>query len=133
MKPPNQAPVAKNDTFTVYQGENFYQGTSLFANDSDDNSFTLVNSNVVSSQGVAITINSNGFFSYVPPVGFEGTDTFQYSIKYDAGLTTTATVTLNVMFKNKPIAVDDNYQTKINTSFSTDGTVGKLKFPSAKI
>ena len=36
-------------------------------------------------------------------------------------------MTLNVMFKNKPIAVDDNYQTKINTSFSTDGTVGKLK------
>ena len=127
VKPPNQAPVAQNDTFTVYQGENFYQGTSVFANDSDDNSFTLVNSNVVSSQGVAITINANGFFSYVPPVGFEGTDTFQYSIKDDAGLATTATVTLNVMFKNKPIAVDDNYQTKINTSFSTDGTVGKLK------
>ena len=127
VKPPNQAPVAQNDTFTVYQGENFYQGTSLFANDSDDNSFTLVNSNVVSSQGVAITINENGFFSYVPPVGFEGTDTFQYSIKDDAGLTSTATVTLNVMDKNKPIAVEDNYQTKINTSFSTDGTVGKLK------
>ena len=127
VKPPNQAPSAQNDTFTVYQGENFYQGTSLFANDSDDNSFTLVNSNVVSSQGVAITINANGFFSYVPPVGFEGTDTFQYSIKDDAGLITTATVTLNVMYKNKPIAIDDNYQTKINTSFSTDGTVGKLK------
>ena len=127
VKPPNQAPVAQNDTFTVYQGENFYQGTSLFANDSDDNSFTLVNSNVVSSQGVAITINSNGFFSYVPPVGFEGTDTFQYSIKDDADLITTATVTLNVMYKNKPIAVEDKYQTKINTVFSTDGTVGKLK------
>lgn len=127
VKPPNQAPVAQNDTFTVYQGENFYQGTSVFANDSDDNSFTLVNSNVVSSQGVAITINANGFFSYVPPVGFEGTDTFQYSIKDDAGLITTATVTLNVIDKNKPIAVEDKYQTKINTSFSTDGTVGKLK------
>ena len=127
VKPPNQAPVAQNDTFTVYQGENFYQGTSLFANDSDDNSLTLVNSNVVSSQGVAITINANGFFSYVPPVGFEGTDTFQYSIKDDAGLTSTATVTLNVMDKNKPIAVEDKYQTKINTVFSTDGTVGKLK------
>lgn len=127
VKPPNQAPVAQNDTFTVYQGENFYQGTSLFANDSDDNSFTLVNSKVVSSQGVAITINANGFFSYVPPVGFEGTDTFQYSIKDDAGLITTATVTLNVMDKNKPIAVEDKYQTKINTVFSTDGTVGKLK------
>jgi hypothetical protein len=70
VKPPNQAPVAQNDTFTVYQGENFYQGTSLFANDSDDNSFTLVNSNVVSSQGVAITINANGFFSYVQSVAW---------------------------------------------------------------
>ena len=55
--------MAQNDTFTVYQGKNFYQGTSLFANDSDDNSFTLVNSNVVSSQGVAITINANGLFN----------------------------------------------------------------------
>jgi hypothetical protein len=127
VKPPNQAPVAQNDTFTVYQGENFYQGTSLFANDSDDNSFTLVNSNVVSSQGVAITINANGFFSYVPPVGFEGTDTFQYSIKDDAGLTSTATVTLNVMDKNKPIAVEDNYQTLLNTAFSSNGTLGREK------
>ena len=122
VKPPNQAPVAQSDTFTVYKGENFYQGTSLFANDSDDNSFTLVNSNVVSSQGVAITINANGFFSYVPPVGFEGTDTFQYSIKDDAGLTSTATVTLNVIDKNKPIAVQDNYQTFKNTVFTADGS-----------
>ena len=127
VKPPNQAPVAQNDTFTVYQGENFYQGTSIFANDSDDNSFTLVNSNVVSSQGVAITINANGFFSYVPPVGFEGTDTFQYSIKDDAGLTSTATVTLNVMDKNKPIAVEDNYQTLLNTAFTSNGTLGRKK------
>ena len=32
-------------------------------------------------QGVAISIDSNGFFDYTPPNGFEGTDSFQYSIK----------------------------------------------------
>ena len=125
--PPNQPPVANGDTYTVYTTEPFFQGTSILANDSDDYGFTLVTTNTTTAQGVAITISPTGFFNYTPPNGFEGQDSFNYTIQDNAGLQATGTVILNVIDKNKPIAVEDNYQTKINTSFSTDGTVGKLK------
>ena len=123
--PPNQPPTAQNDSYNVYHGEQFNAQISIFINDSDDYGFTLVNSNIVTALGVNIVIDGNGRFGYVPPAGFEGVDTFQYSIIDNAGLTSTATVTLNIAFKNKPIAVADDYITQKNTQLVTDGSVGK--------
>lgn len=123
--PPNQPPTAQNDSYNVYHGEQFNAQISIFINDSDDLGFTLVNSNIVTALGVNIVIDENGRFGYVPPAGFEGVDTFQYSIVDNAGLTSTATVTLNIAYKNKPLAVADNYITQINTQLVTDGGVGK--------
>lgn len=125
VHPPNQPPTAQNDSYNVYHGEQFNAQISIFDNDSDDLGFTLVNSNIVTALGVNIVIDENGKFSYVPPAGFEGVDTFQYSIVDNAGLTSTATVTLNIAYKNKPIAVADNYITQKNTQLVTDGTAGK--------
>lgn len=123
--PPNQPPTAQNDSYNVYHGEQFNAQISVFDNDSDDLGFTLVNSNIVTALGVNIVIDGNGRFSYVPPAGFEGVDTFQYSIVDNAGLTSTATVTLNIAYKNKPIAVADNYITQKDTQLVTNGTAGK--------
>ena len=127
--PENVPPVASDDSYFVWIGETFFQGTSIFSNDHDDfNSFNLETPNVISSQGVSILIYSNGFFTYVPPSGFEGKDTFQYSIKDDLNNISTATVTLKVAYKNKPVAVDDNYQTQKNTILTADGSgIGKAK------
>lgn len=125
--PPNQPPVANDDTFTVYTTEPFFQGTSILANDSDDYGFNLVTTNVTTTQGVAITINPTGFFNYTPPNGFEGQDSFTYTIQDNAGLQATGTVYLNVIDKNKPIAVEDNYQCLINTTFTSNGTLGREK------
>lgn len=127
VKPPNQPPKANDDTFTVYNDNIFNQGTSILANDSDDNGFSLVTTNTTTVQGVPITISPSGFFNYTPPNGFEGQDSFQYTIKDDGGLTSTATVYLNVIDRHKPVAVDDNYQTLFNVGFSTDGTTGREK------
>ena len=125
VTPPNQPPTAQNDSYNVFHGEQFYATIGIFANDSDDYGFTLVNANIVTALGVNIVIDANGRFNYVPPAGFEGADTFQYSIVDNAGLTSTATVTLNIAFKNKPIAVADDYITQKNTQLVTDGSVGK--------
>ena len=125
--PPNQPPVANGDTYTVYTTEPFFQGTSILANDSDDYGFTLVTTNTTTAQGVAITISPTGFFNYTPPNGFEGQDSFNYTIQDNAGLQATGTVILNVIDKNKPIAVEDNYQTLINTAFTSNGTLGREK------
>ena len=127
VKQPNQAPVANDDEFIVYNSEPFNQVLSIFANDTDDNGFTLETTSTTSTEGISISIDSNGFFNYSPNAGFEGIDTFQYSIKDDANLISTATVTLKIIDKNKPIAVEDNYQTSKNTNITTDGTIGREK------
>lgn len=124
--PPNQPPVATNDSYDVFHGYPFSAYPSIFANDSDDFGFSLVNANVVSSLGVSVTIDANtGNFSYVPPAGYEGVDTFQYQIQDGSGLTSTGTVTLNIAYKNKPVAVPDTYLTQKNTQLVTNGSPGK--------
>lgn len=127
--PENTPPVAVDDEYFVWIGETFDQGTSIFQNDSDDyNLITLVTPNVTTVEGVSISIDSNGFFDYTPPTGFEGNDFFDYQIKDDLNNFSTATVTLKVAYKNKPIAVKDNYQTFKNAAFSANGSgVGKQK------
>ena len=124
--PPNQPPVATNDSYDVFHGYPFSANPSIFANDSDDFGFSLVNANVVSSLGVSVTIDANtGNFTYVPPAGYEGVDTFQYQIQDGNGLTSTGTVTLNIAYKNKPVAVPDTYLTQKNTQLVTNGSPGK--------
>ena len=124
--PPNQPPVATNDSYDVFHGYPFSAYPSIFANDSDDFGFSLVNANVVSSLGVSVTIDANtGNFTYVPPAGYEGVDTFQYQIQDGSGLTSTGTVTLNIAYKNKPVAVPDTYLTQKNTQLVTNGSPGK--------
>jgi Bacterial Ig domain len=47
------------------------------------------------SAGGSVTLNANGSFSYTPPAGFLGDDTFKYIIQNSSG-TSTATVTISV-------------------------------------
>src|SRR6185436_6342162 len=49
-----------------------------------------------STNGGTVTLNANGSFTYNPPVGFEGTDTFTYTVGNTTGKTDTATVTITV-------------------------------------
>ena len=124
--PPNQPPVAQPESYNVFHGYPFTTPTSIFANDSDDVGFTLVTTTVVTAQGVTVNIDSNGNFSYTPPNGtFEGTDTFVYTIQDNTGAQSSATVSLVVGFKNRPIAVDDHYNTLKNTQLITNGSPGK--------
>ena len=127
--PPNQPPVAVDETYNVFHGYPFTASPSIFANDSDDYGFTLVSTNIQTAQGISVVINATtGQFSYVPPTGFEGTDTFQYTIEDNAGLQSTATVHLVVAYKNKPIGVSDHYNTRKNVVLSIDGvSVGQQK------
>jgi hypothetical protein len=48
-----------------------------------------------STNGGDVTLNADGSFTYNPPAGFEGTDTFSYTLTNSAG-SNSATVTINV-------------------------------------
>lgn len=124
VRPLNTAPVATPDSYTVYTQTMpaTIAAPGPFANDSDDNSFTLQSYDAVSTQGGTVSMLPNGQFTYNRPSGFVGNDTFTYTIVDDGGLTDTATVTLTVVSNNVPVANPDVYTTNKNTSLPVSAT-----------
>ena len=116
----NAQPIAGNDAFTVTGNVSILvpDGASdLLANDFDPDTnsgaaLTMVSTNVTSANCLVATcpannvlISANGSFTYNPPPGYEGTDTFTYTVR-DNGpdgtggnaddATATGTVTLTI-------------------------------------
>jgi uncharacterized repeat protein (TIGR01451 family) len=116
----NAQPIAGNESFSVTGNVSISvpDGVSdLLANDIDPDTgsgaaLTMVSANVTSANCLVascpvnnVVINANGSFTYNPPPGFEGPDTFTYTIR-DNGpdgvggnaddATATGTVTLNI-------------------------------------
>ncbi len=89
--------VPGNVTLTVDASE------GVLANDTDDGGVgsgpgeALVTAfDATSANGGSVTVNPDGSFSYEPPVGFSGADSFTYTLTDADGETDTATVTINV-------------------------------------
>ncbi len=94
-------PVAIDDTYSAIGNVqiNVPDGAGdLTSNDSDPDGgpVTAVAGTTTSANGGDVTINANGSFSYNPPAGFEGADTFTYTINGASAPSNTATVTVNV-------------------------------------
>ena len=66
----------------------------LFDNDNLEGG-TLDTFDAVSANGGAVLVNADGTFEYTPPPGFEGDDTFTYTVTNPGG-SDTATVTITV-------------------------------------
>lgn len=77
-------------------------GSGVLANDRDPDetgpALTATPISGLTSQGGNITLNADGGFTYNPPAGYEGADTFSYTLNDNdgEGNTDTATVTINV-------------------------------------
>ncbi|MEM7335846.1 MAG: cadherin-like domain-containing protein, partial [Chloroflexota bacterium] len=85
-------------------------GSGLLSNDSDpDGSGTLTVSafDNTSVNGGAVVVQADGAFTYMPALGFDGVDTFSYTIQDTDGELDTAVVTINV---STPIWFVDNSQ-----------------------
>ena len=124
----NISPLAFDDAFTAIGNTTLVVGGSapatpakvlagsLFANDvefANDlgtlDTFTLLGFMATSANGGTVTVAADGSFTYLPAVGFTGTDTFTYTITDDgvtglgaansAALTGTGTVTITVAEK----------------------------------
>lgn len=106
----NISPLAANDAYDAVgntllevgvtpSGDPAVVGTGgLFLNDADflGDTFSLSTFDATSVHGGSVSVNANGSFTYLPPVGFTGTDTFTYTIVDTGGLTGTATVAITV-------------------------------------
>jgi PKD repeat protein len=110
----NHPPVANDDAFTV--NENSQNNTlNVLANDTDQDAGDTLTITAVgaTSQGGSVSINpAKDRLIYTPATGFDGTETFSYTIQDPDAASDTATVTMTVNalpVNNPPNAVNDSY------------------------
>lgn len=93
-------PVAINDTYSAIGNVqiNVPAASGLTSNDADPDGgpVTAVAGTTLSANGGNVTVNTDGSFSYNPPAGFEGADTFTYNINGASAPSDSATATVNV-------------------------------------
>jgi len=93
-------PVAVNDLYatTLNTMLTIPVGTGLLANDFDNNipGLNVTTFPAASTQGGTISGNVNGSFTYNPPNGFTGNDTFTYTITDSDAQTNSGTVKIHV-------------------------------------
>ena len=92
----NDSPVALDDSATTEQGVAVV--IDVLANDFDpeDDALTVSYLGTASLTGGAVTCTGAGLCTYTPSAGYNGQDTFSYTVKDTHGGTDTATVTITV-------------------------------------
>jgi VCBS repeat-containing protein len=99
----NDPPVAVNDSAAT--NENTPVIIDVLNNDSDVDGDTLTVYSV--TQGTNGSVANNGsYVTYTPALGFNGTDSFNYTVGDGSGGTDTATVTVNVTVIETPATIN---------------------------
>ena len=122
--PPNEAPVANNETYTVKHGRTLTvdDKSGVLANDTDpnDDDLTAVLDTDVSSG--TLSLNADGSFTYTPAEVYVSEVTFTYYATDGELNSFTATVTINIAENIKVLA----YKIKRSNKLSGDGNTLKL-------
>jgi hypothetical protein len=92
----NRPPVAVDDVAVTYK--NVSVDLNVLANDSDPDGDTLTVSEYdhSSDEGGTVVCTSAGLCAYYPPTGFDGVDTFDYTVSDGRGGVAYGTVTVTV-------------------------------------
>src|SRR5579864_1098364 len=105
-RPPGVVPTAIDDWYTVVSGQTLTVGavTGVVSNDISGSANPL--SAVLNSQPTngTVTLNSDGSFSYSPNANFYGLDTFTYFDSDGTNDSNIATVSINVIPYQPPVA-----------------------------
>ncbi|MCB1753742.1 MAG: cadherin-like domain-containing protein, partial [Gammaproteobacteria bacterium] len=93
-------PIARHDSYAAIGnvGITVLPGSGVLVNDNDPDggSVSVIAAAGGTANGGAFAIGSDGAFSYLPPAGFEGTDSFGYTIQDSDGNQDPATVFITV-------------------------------------
>jgi hypothetical protein len=133
----NQAPVAKDDHFTMLANQSI--NITVLNNDFDpDNDPITIMDSTSPKNGIAI-VNDNQTISYTPDENYSGTDAFEYTISDVKGYSSTATCTieiyshkLNLSIENHPAVENEltGYNIKLSNPEGKDikGIYSELSF-----
>jgi hypothetical protein len=124
VTPVNDVPNAVDDSLVTF--ENQLGALNVRTNDVDIDGDTLLVTTLapIAAHGL-VTCLGGGGCSYVPALGYNGPDSFQYTISDGHGGTDTATVNITVLPENNaPVADDDAIVTTEDTAGSTNVLVG---------
>lgn len=118
----NNPPIANDDVTIIPQ--NFLGTSNLLDNDADPDGDVLILTPIPvdNVDHGNLSLNPEGFYTYIPGFGFQGEDTFVYEICDEGGLCDTATVTI-IVFRvppanNPATAIDDSNATLAGESVS---------------
>jgi hypothetical protein len=116
-------PVARDDAASTPQGTPVT--VNVLANDSDPNGFTLTVTSATNPAHGTSHVNADGSITYTPAPGYNGSDTFSYSIRNGHGGTAKANVVITVLATPPPqplppIARDDTASTAYGTPVGID-------------
>lgn len=100
----NDAPLANADQVTVEQNSNS-NIIDVLANDSDPDEDSLILQSVVQPAHGTVTIEANQA-SYTPDAGFDGTDSFEYTVSDGNGGTAAGTVDILVINNTATLQID---------------------------
>lgn len=118
---PNQAPDAVNDTAST--GFDTPLTINVLSNDTDPDGDTLSITEVTQGTNGSVAIDGTNVV-YTPNAGFEGSDSFTYTISDGNGGEDTATVTVTV--DEEPNADPDAVNDSASTAFDTPATISVL-------
>jgi VCBS repeat-containing protein len=124
------APRANDDTYTIRRGQatlSVDAAHGVLANDTDTEQDPLTAVLVSGPSNGSLTLNADGSFSYTPNSSFAGQDSFTYLARDVDGASTTATVTINLQTLQPPVAVNDSYSMRANSTLTVDASLGVLR------
>jgi hypothetical protein len=112
VNPVNDPPVAVADTYAMdMDGTLVIDASSgVLVNDSDADGDELTATLVDEPEFGTLDFNADGSFTYTPPTGFRGLDTFTYQASDGELLSDAVVVTIEVHPLTRPIARDDEYE-----------------------
>ncbi len=118
--PAGTAPVGSNDAYSTPEGTALtVAAPGVLGNDTDPNNRPLTAVLAAGPSNGAVTLNSDGSFSYTPATGFFGTDSFTYQAFDGQAYSDLATVTITVIAP--PVANNDTYVAQENTTLTVSG------------
>lgn len=126
----NAIPAAANDSYTVDEDSPLsISAPGVLGNDSDADSDPLSAQLVTNVSNGALTLNTDGSFTYQPDPNFSGSDTFTYRASDGTALSNIATVTITVHPVNDPPVaqgqgVQINEDTAIEITLTATDTEG---------